>query len=195
MRIAFTGFGPFPGVLQNPTASLIEALRRSNDLAFADCSFDVLDVAYSAVGPALDRVLAQSPRALVMTGFSRHAAALQLESIATNVCAAQPDSAGYVPEGNATITWLACPHIAFAALAGLLTEAGIPAEVSEDAGQYVCNHTLYTAQTRLAGSKTPALFVHIPAIEGTDLALTSAGALPLADLVRAMALIARQLAP
>jgi pyroglutamyl-peptidase len=195
MRIAFTGFGPFPGVLQNPTASLIEALRRSNDPAFADCSFDVLDVAYAAVGPALERVLAPKPCALVMTGFSRHAAALQLESVATNACAMRADAAGYVPEGGATITRLACPHIDFATLAGVLTEAGFRAEVSEDAGQYVCNHTLYTAQNRLVGSRTPGLFVHIPAIEGTSLATTSAGALPLADLVRAMALIARQLAP
>jgi len=196
MRVAFTGFGPFPGVPENPTAQLIATLRDSDDPAFADCTFDVLDVAYGTVGEALDRVLAARPRALVMTGYSRRATALMLESIGTDDCAAQADVAGFVPAAaGSTITRLACPHIDFAALRDALAGAGLRAEVSEDAGRYVCNHTLYTALKRLADSDTPALFVHVPAIAGTALEAESAAAIPLGDLVRAMALIAERLAP
>ncbi len=197
MRAAFTGFGPFPGVADNPTSTLIEALCASDDPAFAACSFDVLDVEYEAVGPVLDRVLAKGPRALVMTGFSRNAATLQLESVASDARALSADAAGFVPAvSSAATTRLVCPHVDFAGLAAALNDCGIPTEVSRDAGQYVCNHAFYTALTRLAGADPaiPALFVHIPAIAGTELAQNSAAALPLGDLIRAMAAIAQAIA-
>jgi pyroglutamyl-peptidase len=197
VRVAFTGFGSFPGVPDNPSGRLIEALRASPEPAFADCSFDVLDVTYAAVGPALDCILARNPRALVMTGFSRHASALQLECTASDLRdPALPDAAGVAPpEPGGAITRLACPNVDFLALRHALAAAGFPAELSHDAGSYVCNHTLLCALTRLAGRQTPALFVHLPAIEGTPLARESAAALGLEVMIGAMGLIARTLAP
>jgi pyroglutamyl-peptidase len=195
VRVAFTGFGAFPGVPDNPSARLIEALRASPDPAFAGCSFDVLEVAYAAVGPALGRILARNPRALVMTGYSRQASALQLECAATDLREpARADAAGFAPSERASaITSLACPNVDFAALREALAVAGIAAELSHDAGSYVCNHLLFSALNRLADTQTPALLVHLPAIEGTPLARTSAATLSLGAMTEAMALISRTL--
>ena len=41
-----------------------------------------------------------------------------------------------------------------------LLDSGYPAQLSEDAGRFVCNHVAYLAYSQ----PVPALFIHVPAL-------------------------------
>lgn len=108
------------------------------------------------------------PDVVVHVGVNEKADAIMLEALAVNEQTARiPDNGGdqphhrpVVPGGPQVLhsTWAA------PVLAGRLRAAGLPAAVSEDAGRYVCNSTLYTALDALGpGEHRPTGFVHVPA--------------------------------
>jgi pyroglutamyl-peptidase len=67
-----------------------------------------------------------------------------------------------------------------------LREAGLPAEVSNTAGTFVCNHVFYSLMHALADRpRVPAGFVHLP-----WLPQQGQPSLPLADMTQALRLIA-----
>ena len=70
------------------------------------------------------------------------------------------------------------------AMTKIIREAGVPSELSNSAGTYVCNHLLYCVLHH-AGPGVRAGFIHVPCIpeqtEGTD-----RPSLPLAQLVTAL---------
>jgi pyroglutamyl-peptidase len=61
------------------------------------------------------------------------------------------------------------------AIAAALHSAGLPAEVSNSAGSFVCNHVFYSLMHLAAGQPWRAGFLHVPR-----------AALPLDDVVRAI---------
>ena len=65
-----------------------------------------------------------------------------------------------------------------------------------DCGAYLCNHSYHLALGHIAalGLDTRAVFIHIPAIAGTPLAQTSAGAMPMETMARGVAMVAHALA-
>lgn len=68
-----------------------------------------------------------------------------------------------------------------------LNEAGFAAELSEDAGGYLCNHLFFRAG-RAFGAIIPYGFVHVPPVDSMG------GALSLSELARAIALMVNVLA-
>ena len=189
-----TGFGPFPGVAHNPTQALVEHFAAHPEALPASTRLALLDVDYRTVGPALDALLSDRPKAVVLTGFSAAATAITLEAQASGLCAAdKPDVGGFVPDladGAMLCTALDLDRL------HALVEWETRCTISHDAGQYLCNFAYAHAlrQVALAGLATPVLFVHVPAITGTPLAETSAASLPLDVMARAVALIMAELA-
>jgi pyroglutamyl-peptidase len=53
--------------------------------------------------------------------------------------------------------------LATPSLVTLMRRTGVPTQLSIDAGDYVCNQTLYTS---LASGGAPALFIHVPRLTG-----------------------------
>jgi len=198
-RIVVTGFRRFPGVADNPSQTLVEALEATPGLLPASAECRLLDTAYAAVAPALEAILADPPAALVLTGFSALAEGFKLERRASDLCSPEfADIQGFFPPdllGSAVNVHenLSCD---IPALEASLLAEGFFCQLSDDAGQYVCNHAYHVALTRIAalGLPTRALFVHLPALAGTPLARTSASAMPLGEMARGVALIARLLA-
>lgn len=198
-RIVVTGFRSFPGVPDNPSQTLVETLKAAPGLLPAAAEFRLLETAYAAISPALETILADSPRVLVMTGFSALAEGFKLERRASDVCSHQfADAHGFRPAKGtgAAIDLRENRRCDFTGLEAALLAAGIPCHLSDDAGQYVCNHAYHTALSRIAamGLATRAVFVHLPAIAGTALADTSASSLELEKMARGVALVARLLA-
>ena len=64
--------------------------------------------------------------------------------------------------------------------------AGIPAEVSNSAGTYVCNHLMYGVLHHLAGEapSTRAGFIHVPYCEAQVLDKPGIAAMAVATMVR-----------
>jgi pyroglutamyl-peptidase len=104
---------------------------------------------------------------VVHFGLAQRAGCIRLERVARKrVDPDKPDAAGFAPKsglarrsGPQTLT----TTFPIEAIRRALLQAGFPAELSDDAGSYVCNATLY----RSLGSVSPEAkrvvgFVHVP---------------------------------
>jgi len=110
------------------------------------------------------------------------------ERVAINVDDARiPDNAGQQPVDAPIVPGGPAAYFATVPVKDMvraIQEAGVPSELSNSAGTYVCNHLLYCVLHH-AGPGVRAGFIHVPCIpeqtEGTD-----RPSLPLAQLVTAL---------
>jgi pyroglutamyl-peptidase len=152
VRLLATGFGPFPGAPVNPTAWLMEDLRAWSPEGFA-LTTHVLDVTYDVWESALaPLVAAHRPDAVVAFGLSANATGFRIETTARNVLdPTRVDAKGSFPRGGRIAD---DGPATFASTLSFEHAYGI----SDDAGSYVCNLTLY----RLLENGVRATFVHLP---------------------------------
>ncbi|CAN1722489.1 pyroglutamyl-peptidase [Hyphomicrobium sp. 1Nfss2.1] len=169
--ILLTGFGAFPGVGKNATAALVPALAAGARARFPD--FDVIDevlpVEWGRTPQLLQQLLSRtSPRLALHFGVTRHASGFQIERIGRNVCEPRHDAAGAIPDvacliadGPETLSSTFPVERIIARLEG----AGLPCAMSDSAGTYLCNATLYHSLTIAQTRPTASLagFVHLPA--------------------------------
>lgn len=191
-RILVTGFSSFPGVPANPTEALIGALAlRPEALApFGEVRLEVLPVEYRAVPSRLAALgSAFAPDIAVHFGVSAQAEAFAVEMLARNaVCVAKPDNSGFVPL-EPFVRQEAEPlgsSLPVEAILAALRHAGLSAEVSDDAGDYLCNFLFYLSRGAHCPPFAPAMagFVHVPPFGTTpadgrafDLAMLTDGAM------------------
>ena len=159
-----------------------------------------------AVGEALSLqrlaalVHAHQPALTVCLGLAGGRSALSLERIGININDARiPDNTGAQPIDTPVATEGPAAYFASLPIKAMLRavqRAGLPCEVSQTAGTFVCNHVLYGLMHLLAQGAGPAGarggFVHVPWLTGQG-----APHLPLRDMVRGIhaALWAAVLAP
>lgn len=176
-KVLLTGFEPFDGQQTNPS---IEAVNRAA-AALRQSGIDAISVHLPCVfGEAGDELLAEMnshrPALIICVGQASGRAKISLERVAVNIDdAVIADNAGVQPvdrpvvDGGPVAYFSSLPLKA--CLAGLAARQ-IPAEVSQSAGTYVCNHVFYTLMHELAkqqGTAPPGAaavrggFVHIPA--------------------------------
>lgn len=166
--ILLTGFESFGGHGANPSQDVAKALdgRAVGDAVVASA---VLPVDHAAAGPRVGRLIDElRPRAVVHLGLAAGRARLALERVAVNVMDFEtPDNTGYCARGEACaadgpVAYFATLPLA-AILEALLAE-GVPAYVSNTAGTYLCNQTMYGTLHRLARQRDPAPagFIHLP---------------------------------
>jgi len=161
--ILVTGFGPFPGVPRNPSAALVEALPAR--LGRARLVAHVLPTSYAGAAARLAELIEEhAPDAVVHFGVSGRARGFVLERVARNrVLGSAPDQTGAQPSRAVVLPGAPARRlstIGFASAATRLRRAGLPAALSDDAGAYVCNATLF-ASLGYPGAP-PTGFVHIP---------------------------------
>ena len=168
-KLLVTGFGPFPGAPANPTQALVRGLADAAPDTFGAAGFRavVLPTEYRrswSILRGLYRRLA--PDVVVHFGLSTRAEAIMIERTARRRCASdRPDAVGFAPRrGLARRTGpetLGSTLPAEGIVAALL-QAGFPAASSDDAGDYVCNATLYRSLAETAASPRRIGFVHVP---------------------------------
>jgi pyroglutamyl-peptidase len=166
-KLLATGFGPFPGAPENPTAALIAGLAGLPAEALGGSALRavVLPTDYRRSWEMLcDLYAGFAPDVVVHFGLDIHAEAIQVERIGRNaVDPMKRDAAGYAPPDGRV--HLAGPDLLHATLpvssiVDALTEAGHAAMLSDDAGGYVCNATLYRS---LHAEAAPQVgFIHVP---------------------------------
>ncbi len=195
--ILVTGFGPFPGAPVNPTGPLVRALARSVRVPRVRMVAHVFETSYAAVDRELPGLLADHrPDILLMFGLATRTRLLRVEIRARNVVSVLPDVSGASPQRRtispgrpATMAMPTRPR----ALLKALREAQVPATLSRDAGDYLCNYLCWRAADAVAVRKGPrqAAFIHIPLVRpGTRRRLsaddlTRAGGLLVAALAQA----------
>jgi pyroglutamyl-peptidase len=174
LTILLTGFGPFPGARFNPTGPLVRALARRRSRTGTRRVAHVFRTSYEAVDRDLPALLArEKPDVLVMFGLAARARHIRIETRARNALSlAVPDVAGFVPAA-ATITDDAMLELPLRAparqLAAAARSAGVPAQVSRDAGSYLCNYLCWRASEAGARPGGPRMvtFVHVPPVWNT----------------------------
>jgi pyroglutamyl-peptidase len=163
-----TGFEPFGGHPTNPSLEVAKALD-GRLLGDAVVRGAVLPVHHVEAARTVIRLLDEAaPAAVVHLGLAAGRARIALERVAVNVMDYDtPDNAGYRARGEPCAAGGPAAYFATlpldAILAAVLAE-GIPAYVSNSAGTYLCNQTMYTTLHALArrGHPCRAGFVHLP---------------------------------
>jgi len=167
MRILVTGFDPFGGEPVNPA---LEAIRRlPATLGAHTIERRPLPTLFHRSLEVLgDAVRTIRPDILLCIGQAGGRSALSIERVAINVDDARiADNGGAAPIDQPIVPGGPAAYFTNLPLKAMvqgLSEAGIPAKLSNTAGTFVCNHVFYGAM-HLVATEFPALragFIHIP---------------------------------
>jgi pyroglutamyl-peptidase len=167
-HVLLTGFEPFDTDVVNPSGEVAKLL---DGASLVGCSVRslILPVQHEA---ARDRVAASLEEpglaAVLHLGLARGRARVSLERVALNVMDYEiPDAAGQVFVDTPCVPGGPVAYLSTLPLRDILQELtafGIPAHISNTAGTYLCNNTLYTTLDALArrARAIPAGFMHLP---------------------------------
>lgn len=163
MRVLLTGFEPFGGDDVNASAVAVERAAAGWTDPATGLIAEILPVAFVS-GPAALRAALErhQPDALISVGEAGGRAVVTPERWAVNAQMARiPDNDGAQPSGPIDDGPHRLPaRLDVDALAEAIAQAGVPAEVSDDAGEFVCNAVFRAALTGFDG---PTVFIHVPA--------------------------------
>ena len=168
--LLLTGFGPFPRVPANATTLLVPRIADAASKTFAGISI-ICEIVPTEWVAGLARVeklyAAHRPAVAIHFGVSGRATGFAVEARARNCCAASPDAAACLPQSD-RIAPDAPEFLPSTLPATLIVERlrrrGIPAQLSRDAGNYLCNALMYRTLDFARGKDWPARngFVHLP---------------------------------
>lgn len=165
--ILLTGFAPFEGAAVNPSWLAVAALR-GRQIAGHRVVARELPTEFGASLRALRKALREvRPKLVICVGLAGSRRNISLERIAINIDDARiADNAGAQPIDLPVVASGPAAYFAtlpIKAMLAALRDAGIPAEVSQTAGTYVCNHVFYGLMHALR--RRPAVragFIHVP---------------------------------
>ena len=163
-----TGFEPFGGHAVNPSAELAKAVAGHTVEGYR-VEGAVLPVHHRETPARARALLAElAPAAVLHLGLAEGRARVAVERVALNVMDYRmPDNAGVracdeacVPGGPTAYP----ATLPVGAMVAALVAAGIPAYLSNTAGTFLCNQTLYATlhEIERLGLATRAGFVHVP---------------------------------
>lgn len=167
MRVLVTGFGPFPGVPENPTAAAVAELARLApvELPEIDLVTAILPVDFNALRMELPEILARAAADLVLlTGVNQRATTLEIERVAVNLVDARiPDNSGSAPIDEQVVPGAPdglLARVPVKAMRAAIEAEGVSANLSLSAGTYACNAAMYLALE--AAPMYRAGFIHVP---------------------------------
>ncbi|QOY34067.1 pyroglutamyl-peptidase I [Anaerobacillus isosaccharinicus] len=173
MKILVTGFEPFGGMEVNPTSALVKSLQEETLVGFEIHSCTLPVVYDHCVQTLITKINEVNPDVVICCGLAFGRGSITIERIGINV----KDTAGeglkgdnqgekpvdekIIPDGPDGIF----STIPIRTMVNELVKNGIPAKVSNTAGTYICNNTLYGVLNFISLNKRQikAGFVHFPA--------------------------------
>ncbi|WP_172194649.1 pyroglutamyl-peptidase I [Saccharibacillus qingshengii] len=197
MNILISGFEPFGESPINPTQELLEQIGvgfLGEGYTDVELHTLLLPVRYDeGAGALLDEVKRLRPDAVIACGLAAGRTAVTPERIAINVKDTEQyaDNAGRSPRDEPIRA--GGPDGQFATLpireiSQALCAAGIPSAISNTAGTYICNNTMYALLDDLNTEKSQALagFIHFPASTRLAALKPSLPSLPQETLLEAL---------
>ena len=164
-KLLITGFDPFGGASINPAWEAVKLLPDT----IADFEVHKLEIP-TVFGLATEKVLEKAaeirPDVILCIGQAGGRGSVTPERIGVNIRDAKiSDNAGNQPVGQFVAE--EGPAAYFATVPVLAMEAAIraadlPGQVSNSAGAFVCNDTLYGLLHHYAGTATKVGFIHVP---------------------------------
>jgi len=193
-RLLLTGFEPFGAWADNPSWDALLFAREHGMLEGLDVTLAQVPVSYAGAWPAFERAFAGHDAVVsfgLHGGMRREQTTIYVETTARNRDgAAKADNDGIehpaqpiAPDGPDTLP----ARLDAQGLVHRLVTAGFSAELSDNAGEYLCNHLFYRALNGLAPGIACG-FVHVPPVQSIG------GTLSLERLAEAVSLIAQEVA-
>jgi pyroglutamyl-peptidase len=187
--VLVTGFEPFGGEQTNPSWDICTQLPAEIagmrvETCRVPCEFR------RSIGVVAEAIERHHPALVICLGQAGGRTCLSIERVAINVDDARiPDNKGAQP-----VDELIAPNgppayfatLAVKAMASAVRTAGVPAEVSNSAGTFVCNHLMYGVLHYLAasGHRARAGFIHVPYSEQQVLDKRDVPSMAVASMVR-----------
>lgn len=191
MRVLVTAFDPFGGEKINPAQQAVERLEDR----IGGHQIEKLIVP-TVFGDAAKLMIAEMdrlhPDAVICVGQAGGRKAVTPERVAINVMDAritdnhgcQPVDEPVVPGGPAAYF----STLPIKKMVKAIKDAGVPGEISNSAGTFVCNSLLYSVLHYAANNMpdTRAVFIHVPFIPQQTEEKENVPSMPLDDIVRAL---------
>lgn len=167
VRILITAFDPFGGATVNPAAEAVKLVTPPDN---TDLFRLELPTVFFACAEILKKAIEEHrPDAVVCVGQAAGRKAVTPETIAVNTIDARiPDNAGNTPKDEAIDA--GGPEKLYSTLpvneiTAAINKAGIPSEISESAGTFVCNYLFYKSmQYAEEYGIRQCGFIHVPCI-------------------------------
>lgn len=165
MRILLTGFAPFGGDSENASQLAVELLSQRWNHPQTELISAILPVGFQTGPDELRRLIAEyQPDAVICVGEAGGRTAVTPELRASQLADARiPDESGLRPRQEQLDDGpeFLITRLDAAAQVAAIRSLDLPAELSEDAGNFVCNAVFRTALRDFSG---PAGFIHVPAV-------------------------------
>ena len=163
--LLITGFDPFDGAAVNSSWEVVRQLpEQIGDLKL--CKLKIPTVFGLAAETVLECAQTVKPAAILCLGVASSRSAVTPERIGINVRTARtPDNQGNQPREIPIVPGGAdglFSTVNVTAMANAIEAAGFPGAVSNTAGTFVCNDTLYSLLHRYQGTSVRCGFIHVP---------------------------------
>jgi pyroglutamyl-peptidase len=166
--ILVTGFEPFGGHPSNPSEEIAKAVD-GRVVGGLPVRVAILPVHHVEAAREARRLLHEhDPLAVLHVGLAAGRARIALERVAVNVMDYElADNVGYQASGEPCVPGGPAAYLATLPLPEILealTRDGLPAYLSNTAGTYLCNQTLYATLHAIGADRRRALagFMHVP---------------------------------
>jgi pyroglutamyl-peptidase len=191
-KVLVTGFAPFGGEAVNPSWQVAESLPEA--IAGANIVKCLVPTEFRRAIETVARAIEEHhPEVVLCLGQAGGRFRMSVERVGINIDdAAIADNAGAQPVDEPIAQPGPAAYFATVpvkAMVEAMRAAGVPAEVSNSAGTFVCNHLLYGVLHYLAaqGLATRAGFVHVPYAEGQVLDKRGMPAMAVETMARGVA--------
>lgn len=190
IKVLLTGFDPFSGAKVNPSLEILKAIS-SRSIDGVELFTALLPTIYDqSVNKLQTHLVEISPDVVISLGQAEGRSAISLESVATNLNdAGIADNAGeqrialpIISNGAATYS----STLPIKEIVDAIKSKGIPAEVSNSAGAFVCNHLFYSLQHQMAGKNIKSGFIHVPLLPEQLVDFPNQPTMPLEEMVEAI---------
>ena len=165
MKILITAFEPFGNESINSTQELLPYLPQR--IGEKEITSIVLPVVFGKCAEKLrDKIAEGKYNYIVCLGQNSFADRLNVERVAINIADARiPDNSGAQPVDVPIINGGASAYFSSLPIKRMVQaslDAGVPAQISNSAGTFVCNDLMYRALNITEGTDTKAGFIHVP---------------------------------
>lgn len=170
--ILVTGMNPFEGASINPSWEVARALHGRSIGAATIIAAQLPTVFAESLGHLKVLIEQHRPQLVVNIGLAGGRSAIALERVAINVIDARiPDNAGAQPVDVPVVQEAPAAYFSTLPIKTMrraIEACGVPAEISQTAGTFVCNQVMFGALHHIhtQGLAARAGFIHIPWTEG-----------------------------
>jgi len=196
MSILLTGFNGFGSVAVNPSQVIVEAMEEKDRLRtdpglvtkILPTEFD------TAENMIAELILQHKPKAVLALGVAGYSPYINLERVALNLDDTDtPDNKGELRSGIPIVSDGPVAYLSTLPLNEMREswkKSDSPADISNHAGTYVCNHVFYVARHEIEkkGMDTKCGFIHVPMIYNKETPAHPIRGLPLDVMIKGVEL-------